>query len=699
MKRIKLSVVLVLLTAMFSVEAAADSQTFNALFFKPALGRNPYLMLEGSETLQPLQFDVGEIVSYGYHPLEMRTPTGTRVRGIIDQSVVADFVAAFAPIDWLQLGVDFPLILINKFTDPSAALGATPSNQFDMGDLRFEIKARVLDQCKHHIGLAFVPFITVPTGKDAHYVGDPGITGGIKIALDGRVTKYLGLTFNVGYLGGKKVAIRNIEFQHRLLIGGGVQGILNHGINVFGEVNAIAAFNKLFQDRDMNPVEGMVGVRWDIKRTGITIKAGGGSCFVCGVQGARIRGVLGIKYRLSTPKFQQLEEQQANMCGFLFDKGMSMDEVYRLRNDCPPDPADFQQGINDDACPKYYEIRDLADLVVSCPSTPEKFNPRYHDAACPKVFTLPEVYSQEEIWSIYNLAVLEMGIRCPSDPSQFNSTLHDTACPKYYDLKDVVTLAEKCPANANNFKAGIDDAACPKFYTLRDEYSKEQWAIIAKLSKLDTDNDLINDYLDRCPNEPEDMNGFVDDDGCPDGGAIAVAGGEIRTALPVYFKFNDTKLSDQAKSLTEQVVAVINKTPWIRRVRIGGNADARGTPSANELISKKRAQVVIDYMRSHGLRSGVQLVPIAYGSNRPVASNETEEGRALNRRVVFNVQHVKYMPYTPTAAPTGEPRQSPIASPPPPAYEPQRETISYPDPVPSPADDDDAVKAPQRWDG
>ncbi len=693
MKRIKTTISLILLLLLMSGDVFADSQTFNALFFKPALGRNPYLMLEGTETLTQLQFDVGEIVSYGYRPLEMRTPTGTRIRGIIDQTVVSDFVAAFAPTDWLQLGIDFPLILINKFTDPSASIASSPSNQFDIGDLRFELKARVLDPCKYHVGLAFVPFITVPTGSDAHYVGDPGITGGIKIALDGLVTKYLGLTFNVGYQGGKKVSIRNIDYQHNLLLGGGVRGILSHGINVFGEVNAVAAFNKLFRDRDMNPVEAMAGARWDIKKTGVSLHAGAGTCFVCGVKGARIRGVLGVKYRLSTPRFQKLEEEHANMCGFLFDGTMSMDELYRLRKDCPPDPANFQQGVNDDACPKYYELRDIANLVATCPATPEKFNPRYHDQACPKIFTLSQDYSQDEVWSIYNLASLEMGLRCPSDPSLFNSSLHDVACPKYYDLRDVVTMAEKCPSDPTKYRRGVDDAACPKFYTLRDEYSEEQWAVIAKLSKLDTDNDRINDYLDRCPNTPEDYNGFADSDGCPEGGAVAVTGGEIKTAKPVYFKFNSSDLSEQAKAIINQIVGTINRTPWIKRVRIGGNADAKGTASGNRLISERRAKSVIDYMRSHGLRGGVQLVPIAYGSNRPAASNETEEGRALNRRVIFNVQNVKYAPYVPSVTATTVPTTAP-------AYMPPPQPLSYPEPSsPNEGDVDDDVRAPLRWDG
>lgn len=661
-----------LIGSLVPMSALADSQTFNAIFFRPATGRNPYLMLQSTETLEQLQFNVGEIFSYGYRPLDIRQG-GTRVRGVIDQLMVADFVAAMGALDWLQFGIDFPLIIMNRFQDPLVTPAPGLSNEFDIGDLRFEAKARVLDTCKYRVGLALVPFVTVPTGKDAHYVGDPGLTGGMRVALDGKVSKYVDLTLNIGYQGGKKVVVRNIDYQHRLLLGGGVLGHLKHGIDLFAEINAFAAFNKLFHDRDMNPVEAMAGMRWDIKETGVSVHAGAGSCLVCGVMGARARGVLGVKYRLMTPKLKQAVRARAQACGAVFGKGFSDEEIYYLQENCPPDPSDYQPGVNDEACPKYYELREVADLVIRCPESPEQFNPKYHDQACPKVFTLAENYSQDEIWSIYTLAASEMGIRCPPDPAQYNPTLHDVGCPKYYDLREVVGLAERCPSNPADFQSGVHDAACPKFYTLRDEYDEEQWALIEKLSKLDSDNDRINDYLDRCRETPEDYNGFADDDGCPDGGMVAITGGEVKTVRPVTFAFGSAELEPAAQQTIDLVIGAINKTPWVRTVRVGGNTDSIGSPEANRKLSLKRAEAVIQYMRTHGLRSGVRLIPIAYGANRPVASNDTEEGRRLNRRVIFNIPGERYPAYDAAAvqqamtppAPTGEmrPEPTPVSSP------------------------------------
>ena len=679
-------------------QASADSQTFNTIFFQPATGRNPYLMLHSTDTLHKLQFDVGEIFSYGYRPLEIREG-GRRAYGVVDVLVVADFVAAMGALEWLQFGLDFPLIIVNEFRDPLVFPPPGMSNQFDIGDLRLEAKARVLDACERYIGLAFVPFVTVPTGKDAHYVGDPGLTGGLKIALDGRPHEKIGLTLNLGFQTGRRVRFRNVDFQHRLLLGGGVMGMLKHGIDVFAEINAVSAINKLFSDRSVNPAEAMVGARWDIKKTGVSVHGGAGTCLVCGVKGARVRGVLGAKYRFNTPKYRQLDARDRQVCDALFEKGFTTAQLAELKQNCPPDPAEFQPGVHDDSCPKYYEIRDLADLVIRCPGRPEDFDPAIHDPSCQKVYTLSDDYTQEEVENVYDLAAKEMSANCPADPADFNPTLHDPGCPKYYDLREAVALSGRCPESAGEYRPGIDDPACPKFYTLRDEYEPDQWALIAKLSKMDSDGDGINDYLDRCPYEAEDINGFADEDGCPEGGAVAVTGGEIRTLRPVYFDFNKATISPEAKEVIDQVIDVINRTPWIRRVRIGGNADSLGPSEFNKLISRRRAEAVIDYMRKHGVRSDVELVPIAYGANRPVASNLTAKGRAQNRRATFVVQSVRYPYYRPPAKPKGA-KEEPAAKAPPveekPAEEPA-EPKPEPKPEPEPAEKEIPPLPPKRW--
>ncbi|HQH79943.1 MAG TPA: hypothetical protein PK599_00955, partial [bacterium] len=120
----------------------ASTEQFNAQFFKPAIGRNPYFMLHSSETLHKLQFDAGVVSSYAYHPMELRQGT-QRIRGIIDQLLVEDFVAAFGILEWLQVGVDFPLIAINKFKAPNDTSADPLKNYFNIGDIRAEFKARV----------------------------------------------------------------------------------------------------------------------------------------------------------------------------------------------------------------------------------------------------------------------------------------------------------------------------------------------------------------------------------------------------------------------------------------------------------------------------------------------------------------------------------------------------------------------------
>lgn len=603
-----LAACLAALVLLFSSEGAANTPTFNAIFFQPATGRNPYLMLHGTETLHQFQFDAGAIFSYSYRPLQV-LQGGTRVDGVIDALMVGDVVAAFGATEWLQFGFDVPYVLYNRFSDPQN-IPQLPMQTFrNFGDVRIEAKGRFLDSWRKPVGIAVVPFVTIPTGNSSHYVGDSGLTGGVRIALDGRVHPSFALTFNAGYQGGRKVQIRNIEFQHLLLVGIGGNGAFRSGFGVAAEVNAQAAFNKLFRDRDLNPVEAMVSANYDIKKSGVTVYAGGGTCFVCGMKGSRVVAAVGAKYRYNPEKYQTLDVENWNACESRLGKKLSVAELKDLKMKCPPNPAEYQAGVHDPACPKYYELAELADLVLRCPSKAEDFNPRYHDAACPKVFNLADSLSSADIMNIYELSAAEMGMLCPPNPSEFNPQLHDQGCPKYYDLKEVAMLSQRCPKDAGEYVEGRDDPSCPKFYELRETYPEQAWMAIADFS--------------------EQERALYGTDG--------IAGGEIQQLRPIYFDFAKSAIRPDTQPTLDAVIAFINRTPWIGRIRVGGNADARGTSVGNERVAQHRAEAVIGYLQSHGLRPDVRLEPISYGANRPVAPNTTEANRALNRRVVFIV--------------------------------------------------------------
>ncbi len=68
------------------------------------------------------------------------------------------------------------------------------------------------------------------------------------------------------------------------------------------------------------------------------------------------------------------------------------------------------------------------------------------------------------------------------------------------------------------------------------------------------------------------------------------------------------------------------------RVRIAGHTDGVGDPEENQRLSEARAEAVRDYLVSHGIDAS-RVEAVGYGDTQPVASNDTDEGRAQNRRI------------------------------------------------------------------
>lgn len=142
---------------------------------------------------------------------------------------------------------------------------------------------------------------------------------------------------------------------------------------------------------------------------------------------------------------------------------------------------------------------------------------------------------------------------------------------------------------------------------------------------LDSDGDGVPDALDQCPGTPL---GFkVDARGC-----IVE---QIAVLKSINFDFGSDKLTSEAKSTLDQVAASLATQPTLR-IEISGHTDALGPQAMNLTLSQKRAMAVKAYLVAHGV-AGERLRAEGYGEFNPVASNDTEEGRAQNRRVEFKV--------------------------------------------------------------
>jgi outer membrane protein OmpA-like peptidoglycan-associated protein len=103
----------------------------------------------------------------------------------------------------------------------------------------------------------------------------------------------------------------------------------------------------------------------------------------------------------------------------------------------------------------------------------------------------------------------------------------------------------------------------------------------------------------------------------------------------IYFGSNSIEITAESYMELDRVVELMTENPKVR-IEIAAHTDDRGTDVFNNNLSLKRAQSIVQYLTSKGI-SGKRLIAKGYGKSKPVTSNETEEGRALNRRVELKV--------------------------------------------------------------
>ncbi|MGM0913631.1 MAG: OmpA family protein [Pseudomonadota bacterium] len=105
----------------------------------------------------------------------------------------------------------------------------------------------------------------------------------------------------------------------------------------------------------------------------------------------------------------------------------------------------------------------------------------------------------------------------------------------------------------------------------------------------------------------------------------------VTLSSDVTFAFDSAELRPGAASELNQVASALNNNPEVR-VTIAGHTDAVGSNEYNLGLSQERADSVASYLMNQGV-AGNRMRTVGYGEDRPVATNETDEGRAMNRRV------------------------------------------------------------------
>lgn len=150
----------------------------------------------------------------------------------------------------------------------------------------------------------------------------------------------------------------------------------------------------------------------------------------------------------------------------------------------------------------------------------------------------------------------------------------------------------------------------------------------------DADGDGVADFIDACPNEK----GTKENHGCAkkansEMGDASKLPAEVRA---LQFDLGKATIKNKYKKTLDLLAKTMKSNPNFNLV-ISGHADPTGTEALNNQLSQERADAVKNYLVSKGVDAS-RLTTQGFGSTKPVASNDTEAGRAQNRRVDFGVK-------------------------------------------------------------
>lgn len=103
----------------------------------------------------------------------------------------------------------------------------------------------------------------------------------------------------------------------------------------------------------------------------------------------------------------------------------------------------------------------------------------------------------------------------------------------------------------------------------------------------------------------------------------------------IYYETDSFRILPQSESELQNLVTFMKNNNKLK-IEIQGHTDSSGNPENNKILSERRAKSVFDYLVHNGV-SVSRLKSTGYGDKVPIASNETPEGRMLNRRTTIKI--------------------------------------------------------------
>ena len=551
-------------------------------------------------TRKQWNWNVGLFLDYQNDPLVLRNKAdNSLVRTIIGHQVSGHLFGAVAFLDWVEAGLVLPVVL-HQSGDGVAGQGNPVS--FGVGDLRLHVRAQLYRTEDGVFAIGLEPVVTFPTGREVdQFMGSNGFTFSPWLNLSVQIERF-GMAFNFGYRLVEKNQVGDLELDDELRarIGAWVT-LVPEQLDLFAEAMAATSAMDPFSSVEQSPVELLGGLKYHVI-PGIDLYAGAGAGLTRGYAAPDFRVFAGV--RLGSPLCET--------------KDTDGDGLMDPDDQCPEDPED-QDGFEDEEgcpdpdndgdgiCDPWVVAKGLeADYAAvctgsdRCPESPEDKDDFEDGDGCPDVDNDGD-------------GVCDQWVRDEGKEAQFEST-----CKGWDD----------CPLVPEDRDGFLDDNGCPDPDNDLDGIC-DPW--VASKGP-DERYDSVCEGKDECPDVREVFNNFMDDDGCPD---------ELKIVLEnVHFALNKTAIKPESYPILDKVVDILKRHPQVRKLRVEGHTDSRGSARYNQKLSVGRANSVMQYLVKNGIKKR-RLRYAGYGESRPVVTPQTTEADfARNRRVEFVIMKI-----------------------------------------------------------
>ncbi len=567
--------------------------------FAPATGgATAFLVSHGASVLPHLKPSVGVFLNYAKDPLILRRVSNGEQVELLANQLQLDLIAAVGLGDLFEVGLVIPMTLAQSAGDVGSTLAPRPVSSFASGDLRLVPKFSLLDGSEGGLGLALVVPVTLPTGSPTDLQGNTTPTVEPRLAVAYLVDAHLRVGLNLGFLYRPELqTLYNIDVGNELTAGAAAEYRFDR--------QSFGAFSLLFDvwgrvslepgtQGEERPVEAALATRYSPEEH----------------HGVTLGVSRGVTKGYGSPDFRVFAGYAYTPIGDLDPDG---DDLLGSSDACPSEPEDVDRFEDLDGCPdRDNDMDGIPDPADACPDVREDYDGFQDADGCPEADNDGD-------------GLLDASDRCPESAEDLDRIDDGDGCP---DADD-----------PDPDKDGLCDPWVPE-RGLADTHA------------------AVCGGSDACPREPEDKDGFQDEDGCPDPDndgdglldledacpdqpgqdcrARLIGKCEIQILDQIYFRYDRDIINEERSAPVLNAVAeVMRQHPWILRLEVQGHTDSDGPAGYNKHLSQRRSEAVRRYLVERGGIAPDRLVGRGYGEFRPLMTNDNPAGRATNRRVQF----------------------------------------------------------------